>query len=215
MKRALIFTTAAACLLAVSSVRAALNLVQDPTFNVSGESGLTTVAGAPAGVVQATSAPWGNPAYLPPFILEDDVFINNSNPNPHTGDPDNAELLPLTSETATIYQAISLTPHIGYTVNFWVATGGAGTLTVELNGASVATIAISGSELYTPYSFNATPTSATGVLEFDWTGAVNKTVLDLDDVGVAVPEPTTMVAGALMLLPFAASTLRLRKKVSA
>ena len=36
------------------------------------------------------------------------------------------------------------------------------------------------------------------------------------DLHVAVPEPTTMIAGALLLLPFGASTLRiLRKKLVA
>ena len=30
--------------------------------------------------------------------------------------------------------------------------------------------------------------------------------------GVMVPEPTTMIAGALLLLPFGASTLRMLRK---
>ena len=35
----------------------------------------------------------------------------------------------------------------------------------------------------------------------------------MDDISlVAVPEPTTMIAGALLLLPFGASTLRMLRK---
>jgi hypothetical protein len=34
----------------------------------------------------------------------------------------------------------------------------------------------------------------------------------LDDISGCIPEPTTMIAGALLLLPFAASTLRMVRK---
>jgi hypothetical protein len=47
-------------------------------------------------------------------------------------------------------------------------------------------------------------------------GADNQKYIGLDNVVVsAVPEPTTMIAGALLLLPFGASTLRLLRKTRA
>jgi hypothetical protein len=49
------------------------------------------------------------------------------------------------------------------------------------------------------------------------TGGVSSGSVDINSITVsAVPEPTTMVAGALLLLPFGASALRiLRKKRAA
>jgi hypothetical protein len=55
------------------------------------------------------------------------------------------------------------------------------------------------------------------VISFMATTFGTDNVIDLDNVSlVAVPEPTTMIAGALLLVPFGASTLRmLRKKRAA
>ena len=42
-----------------------------------------------------------------------------------------------------------------------------------------------------------------------WTGGVDG---EWDITAIPVPEPTTMIAGALLLLPFGASTLRILRR---
>jgi len=205
MKRALIVPMASACLLVASSVQAALNLVSDPGFN-QGENG----------VLLATSQPWFNPGYFPGNPIAD--FPNVSivaNATAPTGW--NAVLLPFASENAVLLQQLTLTPGIGYTVNFWLSTPTAngGTLDVSLNGTDGGTMAVAGGKAWTDYNLNITPSSSGGVLEFLWIGAAPNTPVELDSVAVSVPEPTTMVAGALMLLPFAASTLRMKMRKKA
>jgi hypothetical protein len=199
---------AAFSLLAASSVRAALNLVQDPGFE-----------GSESGLLIATSGPWYNPAYLPPFATTlSNVVINTS--HPFAGNM-NGVLTPIALEGAVLDQAIALPFVAQYNISFWIATPQAsgGLLSVNLDGTSLtAGQAIAGGTLYTDYSFVLTTTQPTsGILQFVWsTTSAVPTALDIDNVSVTpVPEPTTMVCGALMLLPFAASTLRLRKKVSA
>ena len=199
MKKTLIIATVSVCFVAASSVQAALNLVQDPGFN-SGETG----------VLAAMSTPWFNPgASVYPNVS---IVANASAPSGW-----NALLQPAMNESAVLLQSISgLTGGIGYTLNFSLATPTAngGTLDITLGGKDAGTMTVSGSMVWTKYNLDVTPTSS-GVLEFLWLGAASNTPLEIDNVGVAVPEPTTMVAGALMLLPFAASTLRLRKKAKA
>jgi hypothetical protein len=67
------------------------------------------------------------------------------------------------------------------------------------------------------FNFEFTAISANTVVTFQGVDADNQKYIGLDNVVVsAVPEPTTMIAGALLLLPFGASTLRiLRKKRTA
>jgi hypothetical protein len=195
MKKTLEISLAAVCWLAASSAQAALNLVQDPGFE-GGETGTLTLS----------SSPWFNPSG------NNDTVINSS--NPHTGSF-NAALTSQTGESAVLLQNLTLTTGIGYVINFWLATPGAGgTLTVDLNGVTAGTITVPGDTLYTEYNLTGVPVNPSGVLAFLWHSSTPATSVDIDDISVAVPEPTTMIAGALMLLPFAASTLRLRKKAS-
>jgi hypothetical protein len=62
-----------------------------------------------------------------------------------------------------------------------------------------------------------------GIAEANWTAAANGAygVQDMvlaqpgqvqDQLVIVVPEPTTMIAAALLLLPFGASTLRILRK---
>jgi len=204
MEKKLISFASAALVFAASSVQASLNLVQDPGFE-GGETGTLTLA----------STPWFNPSG------NGDTVINSA--HPHSGSF-NATLTTQTGETAVLLQQMALTAGIGYTVNFWASTPGGptppppsagGTLIVQLNGVTAGSVAIAAGTPYTEYNFTATPVTSSGVLSFIWASTTPPSTLFLDDISVAVPEPTTMVAGALMLLPFAASTFRLRKKVSA
>jgi hypothetical protein len=58
-----------------------------------------------------------------------------------------------------------------------------------------------------------TATSANTTLSFAGVGADNQAYVGLDNVSlIAVPEPTTMIAGALLLLPFGASLIRKLRK---
>jgi hypothetical protein len=60
------------------------------------------------------------------------------------------------------------------------------------------------------HTFTFTPGSS-GLLSFFWFG--NNGNLHLDNVSLtAVPEPATLLAGALLLIPFAISTLRIVRK---
>jgi len=198
MKKTLI-TMTSATLLATSSVHAALNLVTDGAFN-SGETG----------TLNSSSTPWYDPASGGLTV------INNANTNPFTGDPDSAILTaPTIGSTALAQHLTGLASGLGYTLNFWLADeGNSGVLMVILGGAVVDTITVPNNSIYTHYNINGTA-GAAPILEFAWASSTPGAAVDIDSVSVAVPEPTTMVAGALMLLPFAASTLRLRKKASA
>jgi hypothetical protein len=63
------------------------------------------------------------------------------------------------------------------------------------------------------FDFAFTATSVNTVITFQGVGADNQKYIGLDNVVVStVPEPTTMIAGALLLLPFGASTLRILRK---
>jgi hypothetical protein len=63
------------------------------------------------------------------------------------------------------------------------------------------------------FNFSFIATSANTLIDFSGVGADNQKYVGLDNVVVsAVPEPTTMIAGALLLLPFGVSTLRTLRK---
>jgi hypothetical protein len=196
MKNKIIVAMASACVLAASSARAALNLVQDPGFE-GGETGTLT----------GSTSPW--------FSVDntgDTTAINTS--NPHSGSYNAVA----TGTDANLLQSLTLTSGIGYTINAWLATpgGAGGTLQIDLNGTVAGNISISGSSAYQEINWTATPTSSSGLLGFIWTGNSSSSALDIDDVSVAVPEPSTMVAGALMVLPFGSCAVRkLRRKSQA
>ncbi len=89
----------------------------------------------------------------------------------------------------------------------------AGNVKVNLSDGSSATFAS------IPLGFNGFVTSASGpvitslVVHSD-VQVINDGFATVDHfyAGAAVPEPTTMIAGALLLLPFGASTLRMLRK---
>jgi hypothetical protein len=207
MKKTLILAAASACVFASVSVQAALNLVSDPGFE-----------GSELGNPALTGSPWINPNYNPPFSLLNNVTIAAS--NPHSGN--NAAQLTEAmvngmADSAYLAQSISLTAGSPYAVSFWAMApiSTTGSLTVTLNGMSATQgpLGISGTGVYTEYSYTVDPMLSSGFLYFIWTGSTTGASAYLDDVSVTpVPEPTTMIAGALMLLPFAASTFRPRKK---
>jgi hypothetical protein len=115
-----------------------------------------------------------------------------------------------------ISQTVGIVAGQTYILDFWakewVAPGpAAGQLNVTLDGLTTINVTTL-STMYQEFTYTLTPTAA-GLLSFQAaTGSTSKRV-ELDDVSLtAVPEPTTMIAGALLLLPFGASTLRMLRK---
>jgi len=200
MKKTLLLTAASACVLATSSVQA--NLLINSGFEASG-----------AGLIQntpGTGIGWYNILY-PTFSNATVDTIGDS----HSGS-NAAALTPLSlgpiSIAGSLYQDVVLAPNVTATIDFWAKTSGPGDLNVSLNDVKVPLLSIASSTGYTEYTYTVTPTSATGSLFFSWdSNSAGSGTMFLDDVTLSqtpVPEPSTVIAGALLLLPFGLSTLR-------
>jgi hypothetical protein len=104
---------------------------------------------------------------------------------------------------AILYQNINVTIDEPYTVSFYAdtETGTTGSLTVTLNGTPVKTGLQPNDALYSEFTYTVTPTSASGVLSFDWSAPDYGQPLWLDDVSVTpIPEPAA--AGFLGVAAF-------------
>lgn len=125
---------------------------------------------------------------------------------------------------ADLSQALSgLQASTTYTVSFEAAASGSVQLYVSLGDTWLTGWGPNPNEYstttLTSYSVQVTTSSATipNAIDFHLQSASAQGNAYITDVSVTpVPEPTTMVAGALLLLPFGASTLRiLRRKQTA
>jgi hypothetical protein len=131
---------------------------------------------------------------------------------------DAAEMFAKSSQyyTSDFYQNITL-PTGPESVSFWVdVPSGGGTLSVNFSDATpdLMDTGINAGSGWQQYNFIYTPTdpTVTPTIEFDWNSA-SQNIAYIDNVSVTpVPEPTTMVAGAMLLLPFWMSTLRMLRK---
>ena len=106
-----------------------------------------------------------------------------------------------------------------YYLDFWAKANGAGTMSLTLDGAAGVPNLVFGVNLGVTYAhyFYTLTTFTGGNLTFNWADGIlpGQTFSAFADDINLVPEPTTMIAGAMLLLPFAASTLRgLRKRVA-
>jgi len=137
--------------------------------------------------------------------------------NAHSGTY--ALVLGQSTSDASVHQNLTLST-VPYVVDFWAEnTGGhigsfqfTGHLGVFLDGVQVAYFTPSVGTTYNEYTFTVTPTTS-GSLSFSWSRGGGPNPLYLDDVSVTpVPEPTTIITGALLLPPFGASTLRILRK---
>jgi hypothetical protein len=182
-------TALCGCLVAASSVQA--NLVVNPGFEIG------------VGVGPGSTAPPWTLANAERTAVPADV---------HTG-LFAAQLDPIVS---AVTQTI-VPPLIGgttYALDFWAKSDGVGALTITLDSVGVATIA-NPPTVWTHYVYAAVTPLTPGDLSFFWSDGVGPAAQRafIDDVNlVPVPEPTTVIAGALLLLPFAASTLRFMRK---
>jgi hypothetical protein len=116
--------------------------------------------------------------------------------------------------TSSIYQSLTLAaaPTV---FTFWADSPSGGQLQALLDNTIVKIITLPSSTGYVEYTYFATvATAGSEQLTLSFNPGVPNKALYLDDISVTqlVPEPTTMIAGALLLLPFGASTLRVLRK---
>jgi hypothetical protein len=129
------------------------------------------------------------------------------------------------SDLDTISQSLATVAGHEYQISYWLDTAdgdprGAGEVQFISSFGSDTLQNLNPPALtgYTEYTFDAEATANSTTLSFS--GKSVSGWIELDDVSAvdlgpaAVPEPTTIIAGASMLLPFGASALRmLRKKL--
>ena len=202
MKKTLVLAVSTACLLAALSARA--NLIQNGGFE-SGDLG-----------------PWWVNAFAPHPV----AVVNHDQ---HSGDYC-LEMLspPPQGGSSGVYQDVSVAVipltlvAAPTTVDFWIKTSGPGLFQAFLDSqVLIPDATITGATGYTEYTYTVIPEAGVDELNFNWlsepAGDGSPHALYLDDVSVTqdltpVPEPTTIIAGALLLLPFGASTLRILRR---
>jgi hypothetical protein len=126
-----------------------------------------------------------------------------------------ADLGPIGSD-GSLSQTLSVVAGQLYTVSFWLQNDG-GTpndFHFTFNGINDSLI---NAPAFSYVHFMGTTVATSSALTIAF--RQDPAYFHLDDVSVigpsAVPEPTTMIAGALLLLPFGASTLRILRKRTA
>ncbi len=185
MRKTLILTAAAACLATAFSAQA--NLVMDPNFASSGLSDWTVNIGT---LTSVTSPVYGTSGTAGKLGVSTASF-----------------------DTADISQVV-LPTGSSEMLSFYAYVTAGGVLSVTLDDTLVIDNGVNATGNWEYFSFLvASPTDTTSdTLDIDWNSA-GKGSLYLDDVSVsAVPEASTVFAGALLLLPLGASTLRVLRK---
>jgi Carbohydrate binding domain len=108
-----------------------------------------------------------------------------------------------------IQQTIPTTLGQNYTLSFWREVDGGGptiSLDVKWNGSAIFSELNTGAQPYQQFSFTV---QGTGSDTIEFICANDPSFTYLDDVSLTpVPEPSTVIAGALLLLPFGFSTIR-------
>jgi hypothetical protein len=122
----------------------------------------------------------------------------------------------LTALASTLTQNVAVSGGQTYLLDFWAKANGPGVLTIGLDSAPSIFLDSPPSLAngYQEYHFLITPAEA-GDLSFSW----NDNNVDdafIDDVSlVAVPEPSTVVSGAILLLAFGMTAVRLCNQIRA
>jgi hypothetical protein len=115
-----------------------------------------------------------------------------------------------------LFQTITPALTIGqtYVLSFWAKDSGniantSQTLSITVfNGL---TKSFDTTSTYALYNYGFTYTGGPSLIAFGWSDGNEHAFID--DINlVPVPEPTTMIAGALLLLPFGASAVRILRK---
>ena len=119
--------------------------------------------------------------------------------------------------TVVVGMTYTLDGFVGHPIGFGSTLGTVYTISILANGFAVQTITATGPEgSFAPFSLTWTGNSlyAGETLGILLGTSHAQTAFDALSL-TAVPEPTTMVAGALLLLPFGASTLRILRRRTA
>jgi len=189
-------------LLAAATLQA--NLVLDPGF----ESQIQ-----PSAVGDVTTSPWTR-------TPDQSVIVTTSSGWVHTGSEGVAFASGYNSDLLT--QTLTTTPGQTYSISFWLkGVGSPNIFSVLWGGSTLSTLGppvqTVGSD-WEQFTLSATAGAGTStVLGFQVVpGDPNGTYTPaLDDINVEasapVPEPTTCIAGALLLIPFGLSVLRKKR----
>jgi len=179
---------------------------------------LTAVPGGSSATPIVRTSAGGFP--IGPWISDD---LLSAWIRPHNGTANNASDPVGTYTFETTFSLTGLNPSTALISGQW-ATDNQG-VSIVLNGNTI----VSGSAAaaanftgWTAFTISSGFVSGVNTLDFtikNWSGGDgygNPTGLRVEMTGTAaVPEPTTMVAGALLLLPFGASTLRMLRRRTA
>jgi len=214
---------------------ASANLLINGTFdNTKGSFEVNRDYGAMELYRYSTSIPgW---TVVAPSSLVDIAWIGSPNPYLMTASPGNSSqyLLDLTGyndgangQYAGVSQTVPTTPGQTYQLTFdlgshnYFDVQGAPGIQVIINNQAVGGpyyATVIGQNTWTTETMTFTASSgSTSILLNGVSSGGSILMIGLDNVTLtAVPEPTTMIAGALLLLPFGATTLRiLRNRKSA
>jgi hypothetical protein len=140
-----------------------------------------------------------------------------------TSDPANVYAGQYAAELDPVAGRLSQTvPIVGgqtYQLDFWAKASGVGTLTIGLDGLPSISLAFGDqlSSTYQEYDYILSPYAA-GDLWFSWADESTHSAY-LDDVSLvtvprvfAVPEPSTLIAGASLLLPLMSISLGMLRR---
>jgi hypothetical protein len=219
----------ASCLPFVAS--ASLNLVVNGSFDNTGSTYSATYYNNSEGAMILTPGSTTIPGWT---VQTGDLDWDQSGAFGLSAQGSSKYFLDLTDDEvnapAGISQTITTTPGAKYQVSFWLGSSSVynpGTtqpfITVNINGNPVQSFDGIGSQApaqnyWQQYAmdFTASSSSTTLLLQGGNIGIGHNEYIGLDNVSVtAVPEPTTLISGVLMLLPFGASTLRILRRKQA
>jgi hypothetical protein len=202
-----VLTVLGGVLLATTTIHA--NLVIDGTFDDATWLGLQ-----PTDSVNPTASPWSRSPDQG-VIVAGGIGLGNT---------EAAAFAPLLSGTgpSLLTQTLTTIPGQTYSISFWLSGGNSpanATFSLLWDGSSVFTL---GPPVATPagdfqhFVETAVATGTSTVLGFQASPSGDPGTyqprLDNIDVESVVPEPTTVIASALLLLPFGASTLRILRR---
>lgn len=192
---------------ALAAATARANLITNPGFEVPAAPAVFPITGWEMNSINGSAQ----------------VITGSLGGDVHSGDQ--AALLKVTGPgpfefvvTRTTGPGIPVTLNTQYLVSFWLKALPAASTTssVKVKGNPGALPTFYPTDSWVQYTYLTAPLLSTPTeVQFEFNGPIG-TQFYFDDVSMtAVPEPTTIIAGALLLLPFGASTIRfLRRNVA-
>ena len=122
-----------------------------------------------------------------------------------------------TGSEGGIQTTVATTVGSSYVFSFWLANnyGSSANDTISWNGTTVLAQNNPGPFGWTQYSYDVTATSTSTLIDFGFEqdqSYFGLAGVDVEPLVAPVPEPGTYFAGALMLLPFGVSGLRMLRK---